>query len=206
MTIVFKHAVLRQPDGDDIIIWASNSLQDAEDDEDGEQEDATTRPVEKRQQQYVDQSWVNFRSGGPDQCGHSSMSGRTGSLSPFTGGILAMARWGHAYNQHARFSLGDDGWRNIVVAGSNSGANARFSCRRVRDAAAIGFGQTHWSVGSRDIADLARDTEARYKQQINGWRASANGRMPCNDMTRDIDLFYRGSIVDWEILRSVEDA
>ncbi|KAG7115408.1 hypothetical protein HYQ44_007593 [Verticillium longisporum] len=174
VTKMIRHSLIRRADGDDITIWVHNSYQE---NDTGEEEDSSTSEAALAARAHV---WGgSFDSGlHHNQCGHSSFEGLTSDRSAYTGGVQEMYRW--ANTRRGGFSLqsfccgGNGNYDNIVIAGSNSGANARFGIRQT-DEDRILPGR----VGTEDIRDLAGDSLDRYQQNRNGWRVAARGQMSC---------------------------
>ncbi|KAI9150706.1 hypothetical protein HJFPF1_10482 [Paramyrothecium foliicola] len=163
-TEMFKHSVVRRDDGDHVTIWVARSFTSL---------DESPEHLEERGVRTGSQ-WLG--RGSPDLCGHSSFRQTTNPNSPFTGGILEMSTWGN--NNRGEFMLPESGWSDLIITGSNSGANARFSTSGSSSGNSITY------VGSYDIRDLSRDTEARYRREYNGRsRAGADGSMGCRTVT-----------------------
>lgn len=178
---MWKHSVIKRADGDDTTIWVHNSyVEEAE-------------GVEKRQTKL----WhTGLSSGRTDNCGHSSFVGDTGPGAPFTGGIQHMARWGASANGNF-FVNGSQSrtWWILVVAGSNSGANASFQARA--SIANVGW---YIHVGARDVGDLSRDTNNMFARKFgNSWRARARGHMECKRAEPFPLPGLPGIFVEWRV-------
>ena len=174
--IVFRHSLIRRADGDDVTIWVHNSYQ--------EHKEEAAPAVEARA--YV---WGDGGHGFDpkifyDQCAGSDYSGLTSKVSAFTGGVWEMYRW--ANTRRAGFEVPayccpGDGWttfENLVIAGSNAGANARFGVKHY-------FADDRrypLLVGTEDIRDVTRETLARFQANYDGkWRVASSGRMACTN-------------------------
>lgn len=162
---MYKHAHIKREDGDHINIWVHRSF--VEDDEEEEQ------GLAKRQQKVRLGYNVNFDAGrDSDRCNDHSRDVKTNQGSPFTGGVGAMFQWAHERN--GAFFVGPGGaWQPLVVAGSNSGANA------VHRVQAVSGGDSFY-VGTKDVRNDA-DWTRNHAIQFNGrWRASSTGRETCS--------------------------
>ncbi|KAK0382730.1 hypothetical protein NLU13_9826 [Sarocladium strictum] len=160
LTQMYKHSVHRRNDGDHVTIWVNRSFRPTEESE---------VDLEARGVRLVANKGG---SGDTDACKHSSFRTRTGPNGPFTGGLLQLSQWGN--DNRGSFLTSNNDWTDLVIAGSNSGSNAKFAAR------SKAAGNFISRVGTFDIRDLARDTERMFKQQFDGrWRAAGEGTMPC---------------------------
>ncbi|KAH7320749.1 hypothetical protein B0I35DRAFT_477303 [Stachybotrys elegans] len=149
LTAMYKHSVMKRHDGDHYTIWVDNSFVSAE----GPEEDP--RELEKRQSARLvaNAGWV-LGSGNPICISHD-MRSLTTNISPFSGGIEALAR-------------------DLAIGGSNSGSNARFFA-----GGGVGVGE-YGGIASGDLSYVARRTHDEYRREYNGrWRAAGEGRMRC---------------------------
>lgn len=200
---MWKHSVIKRSDGDDYTIWVDNSFSetpvelpvgptDASEDED-------SSVVEKRQQML--RTYANNMIWGEGfSCHDFEFRDDTGPNAPFTGGILHMASWA-AQNRNRRFEMvsGDTvnrySWRNLLVAGSNSGGNAILRGSPSMPRRAKG---RNW-IGTQDIEHIARGTNTKFAAKFgNSWRARAWGPMWCDDMNSN----FHWEASHWHITNS----
>ena len=167
---MFRHSLVRRTDGDDITIWVDNSYTEEEEDE--PVPDTTPALKERAHLSAPAIDWfVPERN-----CGGLTYSMLTADNSAFTAGVHEMYRW--ANTRKAGFTIWSrtqDSWQRLIIAGSNSGGNARYDQRHL---------MTHNfntnKVGTYDIRDAVKASLDRYQRQRNGhWRIAAKGRMWC---------------------------
>jgi hypothetical protein len=180
---VYRHSLIKRTDGNDVTIWVHNSF-DATVPRD---EDRST-PLEERRLRQPNK--VPFQKGSSQPCFEKSMRSLTSStLGAFTGGVNEIFSWGRA--NPGRFVL--DGVRQhtgLVIAGSNSGANACFMAKLAPGSSAVSY------LGSSDVAYLARDStkfQRQYGSGNSGWKTAAEGSMRCPA------VYSLATKVDWRL-------
>lgn len=170
MVPVYRHSLVKRSDGDDVTIWVHNSY--SEDHEADEPESLIERAVKLTGN-------AKFKEGGwwaqnRDACGKSSFTGLTSSSQAFTGGVNQIRDWGRSKRGGFHLiptSMSKTKHTHLLVAGSNSGANARFMVKPEMT--------TEIMVGTKDIGDLAYNT-LYYRKTYNGkQRVAAKGDMKC---------------------------
>lgn len=82
----------------------------------------------------------------------------------------AIFKWADGYS--GRFKVAGGGkWHDLVLAGSNSGANAKYRVNTVT----LGAGSSI-EVGTKDVRNDADWTRKRARKYGSSWRASSTGR------------------------------
>lgn len=191
---------MKRDDGDHVTIWVSNNYTEGE-------AEATTEvaagPLEKRQKANVwnaDHYYTATCLGNSlNCCSSGTHRGDTGPNAPYTGGAHAIISWGNSCRGKWIFWGGpvDHGvrYRNLIVAGTNSGANMRFTIgqRSIE-------GNLFAEIGCKDVRDMTRVSLERYQQDRNGWRLRALGSFGC-------EMWRVGSdgITTWPVGRNAYD-
>ncbi|KAF4345165.1 hypothetical protein FBEOM_871 [Fusarium beomiforme] len=169
LTQMFKHSVFKRNDGDHITIWVDRGY--VEEDEDSE---AGFKHAKRQSTRLVGGS----RYHGSDQydtCYSHDRKDATVSISPFTGGIVSIRDW--AAGRKGYFPFGGThpvGWRSLLVAGSNSGANALYRARVQEGSISV-----HTGIGTEDVRDDAAWTNERRKLFNGRYRAASYGWETC---------------------------
>ncbi|KAF5989190.1 hypothetical protein FCOIX_48 [Fusarium coicis] len=132
LTEMHKHSVLKRHDGDHVTIWVHSGLEDTE-----------GSKIEKRQRARND-AGGRFQTGGrySDFCySHDRKKPKLDKHSPTSGGVEAMRSWARNTKGYWQLSAADRTWKDLVVAGSNGGANAKYRIKIIEvDTALIGMG------------------------------------------------------------------
>ncbi|KAH7362134.1 hypothetical protein B0T11DRAFT_81046 [Plectosphaerella cucumerina] len=175
---MFPHSLIRRKGGDDITIWVNNNYQEGEPLADDDDEKASA--LGKRQSARPNDNAYTIQ-GGQNQRLCSAISvppdvHLTRPDSAFTGGAHAMIAWGRRSYGFFKFA-GKSGtsWTDVLLGGSNSGANARFSIIKED-------GHLETRIGTGDVALLVDYVVPKF--QVNygdGWRIAAQGRAGCPD-------------------------
>lgn len=164
---MYKHSHIKRDDGDHINIWVDRRFaEEVDDDREDEQDLAKRQGV-----RFADDA--NFNNVlGSDRCDSHTRDDKTGPNAPYTGGLNAMFRW--ADTNKGAFYINDNGpWHNLVVAGSNSGANTLYRVQAVTPT-------TVYYVGTKDIRNDVDWTNNRRRKFGSSWRASSTGRETCS--------------------------
>ncbi|KAL9950164.1 hypothetical protein D7B24_008663 [Verticillium nonalfalfae] len=181
LTEMYRHSLMKRDDGDHVTIWVARDYIAHDDDENdsteavNDDEDVDEEGLTKRQSVRVGKE-VFFHRGslGGKTCMKHKRQNHTGPNGPTSGGVQAIYRWGDreagSFMLHSR-------WQNLVIAGSNKGANALYRARR-----ASGFPELH--IGSRDIRNDADWTQKRARSFNGVWRASSKGGETCQLLMR----------------------
>jgi hypothetical protein len=193
---VYRHSVFKRSDGDDVTIWVHNSFSERDPGREGETSAATEGSLQARGHRTVRPFINGFGDG--NECGGSTFYSETKSNSPGTGGANDIMRWSQTVS--GIFTLASDCCSdpervNLIIAGSNTGNNMRFSAGKDRrDRGKVAY------VGSKDIGDITRDAKDRFQRQLNGgWRLAARGGMRCN-----VGFLSPQPWVNWVIDRTEE--
>lgn len=186
---MYKHTVFKRDDGDDTTIWVDNSFE--EDVDVGISESLDKRGLKT-------EGGYHGNSKGRMCQNYRAWSGFTGPTSPTTGGPQEIVRWARGRRGAWPFPVLPQSdltkFRNLVVAGSNGGANAHIEAKRT--------GSLYCWVGTHDIADIAQGAMDRYQRNINGkWRVGASGEMSCEAVPPQ-GLFGALERVVWQLKRS----
>ncbi|TLD18486.1 hypothetical protein PspLS_10320 [Pyricularia sp. CBS 133598] len=135
-----------------------------------------------------------FEDGG--RCGMSTFKNLTTTNSAYTGGCQAIHNW--AAKRLGKWAIGAkvQGDINLIVAGSNSGANCRFVIRNNNEHTTF--------IGTADVRDLVRDSRLRFQVTYSnktgiGERMGAEGHMKCDKQYKNGTKFEQK--VDWAILK-----
>ena len=169
--VVYKHSVIKRDDGDDVIVWVDNHFVDTE----GPEEDPSLDKRQIKVQLKGGLYWV--QGGSSDRCRDPDRKDATGPRGATTGGIDAMCRWAETHSGYFRYgnNFGGWGWRTIMIAGSNGGANARYRAQFIT-------GQDSnqaMHIGTRDLYDDADWTRDRKQNYDGKWRAASYGWESC---------------------------
>lgn len=201
---MYKHTVYKRGNGDDYTLWVHNSFNDtAEGDEESPEAESTSQLAARQNVRVINNSQQNHRNiDGGNRCRRQNIHGTTHPNAAFTGGANAIIRW--ADSQNGRFYADANCCRdpkrvNLIVAGTNSGANIRFGIG-VHPSNAAGY----TIVGSRDVGDVTRTSRDSYQRKYgNRWRVQSHGAFRC-----DHDGWWAspGGWVEWVLHRSVERA
>ncbi|KAF5637943.1 hypothetical protein F52700_4646 [Fusarium sp. NRRL 52700] len=194
---MYKHSVLKHSNGSDYSIWVHNSFDP--DVNDGEESTNDVSALGKRsweQETYVNDRMPNrfeFDSH-TDTCEKSSFEKKTYNKSPFADGANAIIEWTNKNKGGWRIGVQDAYYStDILIGGSNTGANMRFSVRKEPGRVVI--------LGTKDVGDAVGGAFDKFKKTIKGVvRMSGKGKMKCwNGASNTKEMLY------WEIDRSDRD-
>lgn len=158
---MYKHARIKRDDGDDLTIWVNRRFVPT----DEESQDLT-----KRQGARMG-SGGNYRGGDRDQCNNHARNHHRTASSPYSGGVQAIERWAGAREGYFTITAQLEKWDNLVVGGSNSGANALYRAQRADG--------NNIRIGTEDIRDDADWTADGAVKFGSSWRAQGYGRESC---------------------------
>lgn len=186
---MYKHTVYKRHDGDDITIWVHNSF--VEDTDVGISEAPDKRALKS---QYHYSSDPN----GKMCSNYHDWAGDTGTWSPTTGGPNEMIQWAKSRKGVWSFTVLPASdlrrYHNLVVAGSNGGANARLEAKRTH-------GDLYGWIGTYDVAEVVRGAVNRFQKKINGkWMVGASGKMDCTALPPQ-GLFDARQRMSWQLKR-----
>ncbi|KAG5789386.1 hypothetical protein H9Q69_011551 [Fusarium xylarioides] len=194
---MYKHSILKHSDGSDYSIWVHNSFDsDVKDDEKSAND---TSALGKRSWGGIDASTNDRMPNGfkfddhSDTCGKSDWKKRTSKFSPFADGADAIVEWTFKNNGGWRLAPEEAFYStDILIGGSNTGANMRFSVRKNAGRVVI--------LGTKDVRDITTEASHRFKRMIRGvWRMAGKGKMGCWDGNEQKTRLW------WEIDRSDRD-
>lgn len=152
--------MFKRDDGDHIVIWVARSFLEHQD-----------GSLMKRQQARPGKDTYYTKYPVSDYCGNHRRQNHAGPNGPYSGGVQAMYRW--ANSNRGYFSIGGS-WDTLMIAGSNTGANAVYKAKTKN-----GSGGT--TVGTMDVRNDADWTQNRAAEfSGRGWRASSKGGEDCN--------------------------
>ncbi|CEI70332.1 hypothetical protein FVEN_g1152 [Fusarium venenatum] len=160
VTEMFKHSMFKRDDGDHIVVWVARDFVEHQD-----------KGVSKRQTARPGDKSGFYRDFISDYCRDHKRQNHAGPNGPYSGGVQAMYDWarGHAGGSWPL----DITWKNLVLAGSNKGANAIYRAKTVS-------GPRETSIGTQDVRNDADWTRNRAQQfSGRGWRASSKGGETC---------------------------
>nr|RBQ84599.1 hypothetical protein FVER53263_10761 [Fusarium verticillioides] len=165
LTEMHKHSVLKRHDGDHVTIWVHSGIEDVEDSK-----------IEKRQRARND-AGGRFKTGGrySDFCySHDRKKPKLDKNSPTSGGVEAMRSWARNTKGYWQLTADDRTWLDLVVAGSNGGANAKYRIKIIEV-------DTHYiGMGTDDVAADADFTRNENFVKIEGkWRSASYGWETC---------------------------
>ncbi|KLU83004.1 hypothetical protein MAPG_02071 [Magnaporthiopsis poae ATCC 64411] len=132
-------------------------------------------------------------------CGASTFTNKTTIAAPFTGGCLAIRNWARRNPGKWVFSPAKvQGEINLIVAGSNSGANCRFAIRNSSGHRTF--------IANVDVHELITDAHRRFtvrygsgNDKTRGHRVAAEGNMKCDKQYKNGTKFEQN--VNWAILK-----
>ncbi|CAF3590216.1 hypothetical protein SNK03_012905 [Fusarium graminearum] len=164
LTEMYKHSMIKRDDGDHIVVWVARDFIEAND-EQGVSKRQSARPGTKS----------DFTSDNKaDYCRDHTRHDQTGPNGPYSGGVQAMYDWARNHSG-GRWPL-TSSWKNLVLAGSNSGANALYKAKTTG-------GETN--IGTKDVRNDADWTRNRAREfSGRGWRASSKGGETCGLQVR----------------------
>lgn len=163
--------MIKRDSGDDITIWVNRAFVEGDQEED----------LVKRQRARPVQSGTWRPSMARDWCRDHHRVNHAGPNGPYSGGVQAMFRWADQNSGYfdfgdAAYSQNRGGWREFVIAGSNSGANAVYKARLQAKS------PPNWNrraVGTEDVRNDADWTQHRARSFSGSWRASSKGKQLC---------------------------
>lgn len=172
---VYKHSMFKRADGDHVIIWVARSFIDHQEEQGSLDKRQGARPGRE--------SGFNSDALFSDLCHDHRRQNHAGPNGPYSGGVQAMYRWARAHRGGAWPVRSN--WENLVIAGSNNGANAVYKARVVRGGSS--------SIGTQDVRNDADWTQNRAREfSGRGWRASSKGGETC----------ALGQRINYEIVRT----
>ncbi|RBQ80112.1 hypothetical protein FVER14953_21714 [Fusarium verticillioides] len=160
LTEMYKHSMFKRDDGDHIVVWVARSFTEYPDE-----------TLTKRQGARPGRESGYHSGADSDYCGKHKRQNLAGPNGPYSGGVQAMYRWANSHS--GNWVVGAD-WSNLMIAGSNKGANAVYRAKSVH-----GYNTV---IGTKDVRNDADWTQKRALK-INGgrgWRASSKGGEDCN--------------------------
>ncbi len=131
---VYRHSVIKRDDGDHVTIWVAKSYNESSQEQDDPDKDVLDPKLAARSKLKIGSADVWSSTPVTSQCDMSRTSyiGYTGPNAPFTGGVDAIVRWGN--NCGGWWWLGGHNVvQNLIVAGSASGFNVRFTVQGIRN-------------------------------------------------------------------------
>ncbi|KAL2204870.1 hypothetical protein CC79DRAFT_1370687 [Sarocladium strictum] len=170
---MYRHSMIKRDDGEHVTVWVHNSY-DEEDDTDVA--DDLEVHLAKRQSVRPNSSFDNRAGRNSCQMNNAAYTGDTGPGAPFTGGAAAIVNWSSGCRGRW-FISGSAVNQDLLVAGSNSGGNMRFTIRVDENINAA----TWREFGCGDVGNLVRTSRERFQRVYNGReRVRARGTVPCN--------------------------
>ena len=152
--------MFKRDDGDHIVIWVARSF--------SEHQDGT---LMKRQQARPGKNGYYTEYAVSDYCRRHSRQNHAGPNGPYSGGVQAMYNWA---NSHRGYFVVQSSWENLMIAGSNTGANAVYRAKTKN-------GRDGTIVGTMDVRNDADWTQNRAMEfSGRGWRASSKGGEDCS--------------------------
>ncbi|KAF4495119.1 hypothetical protein FAGAP_8733, partial [Fusarium agapanthi] len=193
---MYKHSVLTHADGSDYSIWVHNSFDpDVKDDEKSANDVPALGMRSWKEDAYANDRMPNrFEfDQHTDTCAKSSWKKKTNNRSPFADGADALIEWTYKNKGGWRLGVQDSYYStDILIGGTNTGANMRFSVRKEPGRIVI--------LGTKDVGDAVGGAYHKFKKRIKGvWRMAGKGKMKCWDGS---DL---KNMLHWEIDRSDRD-
>lgn len=159
--------MVKRDDGDHVIIWVDNNFNETLPDETEDEQG-----ISKRQSVRLGKDSRFFGGAGAisDWCRGHDRTDWTSSSAPYSGGVQAMYRWARAH-RGGNWPVPSGSWRNLVVAGSNSGANALYKV--------YGRDWPDTKIGTMDVRNDADWTQKKARKFGNSWRAASHGAQTC---------------------------
>lgn len=177
--------MVKRNNGDHVTIWVHNSFEeggpeeemsaslDSSADELSDKEAPDTSLV-KRQKTAVKGSWSGPLRGHECWWDKTTYHDDTGPTAPYTGGLNAVVSWGR--NRKGGWWVKSTTDRDLIVAGSNSGANMRFHARSEHNLAS----NVAAHIGAQDVGTIVERARNRYQRNVGGgMRVRANGWAYC---------------------------
>lgn len=164
--------MFKRDDGDHIVVWVARSFTE---------EDPS---LTKRQGARPGRESGFQNSPFSDYCRSHKRQNHAGPNGPYSGGVQAIYRWARGHSG-GEWNVNKN-WENLVIAGSNKGANAVYKARVVS-------GLNPTATGTMDVRNDADWTQNRAREfSGRGWRASSKGGETCGLNTR----------INYEIVRT----
>ncbi|RGP69507.1 hypothetical protein FSPOR_4611 [Fusarium sporotrichioides] len=177
VTEMYKHSMFKRDDGDHVVVWVARDFVENENEVDHGQ------GIDKRQTARPGTKSGFVSDSQSDYCRDHKRENHAGPNGPYSGGVQAMYSWARGHSG-GRWTV-KSSWKNLVLAGSNSGANAIYRARTTDG------GET--SIGTQDVRNDADWTRNRAREfSGRGWRASSKGGETCGGWTR----------INYEIIRT----
>ncbi|KAL2214747.1 hypothetical protein CC79DRAFT_1363494 [Sarocladium strictum] len=182
---MYRHSVVKRDDGDHVTIWVHNSFEEGETVEElpagldsGAVEvagdDASDTKLAKRQKTAIKNEWEGVLRGHECWWDKTIYHDDTGPTAPYTGGLNAVVSWGR--NRKGGWWVRSTRDRDLIVAGSNSGANMRFHARSESNLAS----NIAAHIGAQDVGTIVERARNRYQRNTGGgMRVRANGWAFC---------------------------
>ena len=155
--------MFKRDDGDHIVIWVARTFL--------EHQDGT---LMKRQQARPGKNGHYEDTHASDHCHSHKRKNHAGPNGPYSGGVQAMYRWA---NSHSGTFIVLGNWENLMIAGSNTGANAVYRAKTMSGSGGTG-------IGTMDVRNDADWTQYRAIEFSGRWRASSKGEESCKGSTR----------------------
>lgn len=167
--------MIKRDDGDHVTIWLHNSYVEHGHEESEADTDGSSVELTKRQSYRITStgSWDGNRRNRECLLDRTTYTGDTGPNAPYTGGANAIIGWSN--NCSGGWRVSTTSRRDLIVAGSNSGFNMRFTVAGTRS---IDLSVTA-NIGCRDVGIITRNARDRFQRQRNGWRVRARGQAQC---------------------------
>ncbi|KAF5984973.1 hypothetical protein FCOIX_2316 [Fusarium coicis] len=170
---MYCHSMIKRDDGDHVTIWVDNSYDESEPSE-PDIDDSDAWLAKRQKHRVVNNSWKTVGKSKWCRLSRATYVGNTGPGAPTTGGPNAVINWSKSCKGNWR--VDNRSQRDLVVAGSNGGANMRFKFAGKRDIALNVDGR----IGCKDVGILTETSRDRFQKQFSGkWRVSARGDVNC---------------------------
>ncbi|CZR37941.1 uncharacterized protein FPRO_06868 [Fusarium proliferatum ET1] len=190
---MYKHSILKHSNGSEYSIWVHNSFDpDVKDDEKSADDVSDLGKRSWEEQAYAKDRMPNrFEfDDHTDTCAKSDFKKKTNNRSPFANGADALIDWTVKHKGGWRIGATDSYYStDILIGGTNMGANMRFSVRKEPGRIVI--------LGTKDVGDAVVGAYNKFKQDIKGVaRMAGKGKMKCWDGNNGKNMLH------WEIDRS----
>ncbi|KAF5594963.1 hypothetical protein FPCIR_4587 [Fusarium pseudocircinatum] len=192
---MYKHSILKHSDGSDYSIWVHNSFDPKFVDDAQSANDTFALDKRWEPEEHTNDRMPNrFKFDDVQHtCGSSDYKKRTDKHSPFADGADAFVEWTFKNKGGWRIAPEDAYYStDILIGGSNTGANMRFSVRKDPGRVVI--------LGTKDIRYVTAAGSRKWRKKITGvWRMAGKGKMKCWDGIEGTNMLR------WEIDRSDRD-
>lgn len=193
---MYKHSILKHYNGSDYSIWVHNSFDpDVKDDEKSADDVSALGKRSWEEEAYANDRMPNRSEfhNQTDTCAKSDFKKETNNRSPFANGANALINWTSKNKGGWRIGATDSYYStDILIGGTNMGANMRFSVRKEPGRIVI--------LGTKDVGDAVGGAYDKFKKEIQGVaRMAGKGKMKCWDGNNKKNMLH------WEIDRSDRD-